>query len=104
MSLRVNLSDEETFKLFLDSFPRTANWPDVLDLIDELGVLFERSHVIREYDNKPFVRDFIDALHDYANANIELGLTCDSFTLSGSIQTEGLKELFDHIMTGMVDE
>lgn len=100
----MNLSDEETFKLFLDSFPRTANWPDVLDLIDELGVLFERSHVIREYDNKPFVRDFIDALHDYANANIELGLTCDSFTLSGSIQTEGLKELFDHIMTGMVDE
>ena len=104
ISLRVNLSEEETFNLFLDSFPRTANWPDALDLIDELGVLVERMRLIREYDNTPFFRAFIDALHDYAKANIEVGLTCESFTLSGSFQTEGLKELFDHIMTGMVDE
>jgi hypothetical protein len=104
ISMRLNLSEEETYKLFLDSFPRTANWPDAVDLIDELGILAERARMIREYDNKPFFREFIDALHDYAKANIELGLTCESFTLSGSFQTEGLKELFDHIMTGMVDE
>lgn len=103
ISARINLSDEETYKLFLDSFPRTVNWPDAIDLIDELGIFLERSELIQDYDNKPFIREFIDALHDYGKAIVEVGVTCDQFTVSVGAQTEGFKEIFDNIMAGMED-
>ena len=104
IDLKLALSNEETFEMFKPMIPGNLVNLDCVDLIDLIGSLVIEKSFIKHYDDTPFIREFIDALHDHAKANIEVGLTCDSFTLSGSFQTEGLKELFDHIMAGMVDE
>lgn len=78
--------------------------PDGADLVDEIGIMLSKSRLIDYYDNVPYIRQFIDALHDIGRADIEIGITNEYMSSSFSFFTEGFKELFDLIMQGMVDE
>lgn len=101
--IRVKLSEDETYKIAKEGLIKVP-LPDAADLVDEIGSWLSTSRIIEYYDNVPYIRQFIDALHDLAKADIEIGITTENVTFSLCFFTEGLKELFDLIMQGMADQ
>lgn len=101
-SMRLKLSENESYNMAKDMF-EGKTLPDAADLVDEFGTILSETRLIEYYDNVPYIREFIDALHDYCKCNMELGLATQHITFSLSFATEGCKELFDLIMQGMTD-
>ena len=101
--IRVKLSEDETYKIAKEGLANVP-LPDAADLVDEIGSWLSTSRIIEYYDNVPYIRQFIDALHDLAKADIEIGMTTENVTFSLCFFTEGFKELFDLIMQGMANQ
>jgi len=102
VAMKVKLSDNDTYSFVSKVLNRNKGaFPDGADIVDEIGMLLSNTRLIEYYDNVPYIREFVDALREHARASIEFGLTFDKATASISLQTEGIKELFDHIMAGM---
>lgn len=99
--LRVKLSADETYSLLKTNF-EGVELPDAVDLVDELGLMANELDWFKMYDEMPFVKDFVDALHDFAHCDIEMGYTSEQRTFSFSFHTKGIKEIFDLIMQGCV--
>lgn len=102
ISMRVKLTENETYEMMKNLFGDKP-LPDAADLVDELGMMISHLRLIEYYDNVPYIREFVDAIREYAKANIEFGVTYEKATASISFQTEGVKETFDLIMAGMTD-
>lgn len=88
-------------KMVHDVIGVTTPLPDAVDLIDELGLVVTKTGLIEHYDNIPFVRRLVDALHDLGKCSFEFGLTNEDINASFQFDTQGVKELFDLIMGGM---
>jgi hypothetical protein len=102
MRLKLNMCDaDEMLKGLLSSVGMRI--PDIIDLIDTIGHLMNNSPMLDSYDNMPFLARLIDTINDVGIANIEFGITGKLFTASCQIKTEGVKDVFDMIMTGMHD-
>jgi len=100
--MKVKLSDKDLFEIVKKIFERgILKLPDGADVIDEIGMFLSNSRLIEYYDNVPYIREFVEALHEHALADIEFGVTFDKASASISIKTEGVKELHDEIMAGM---
>lgn len=103
LQARVKMSPEETFSLFKTHFDG-IDMPDGADLVDEIGLMAAEAGWVKYYDNVPFIRHMIDSLHDLAVCDIEVGYTSEQRTCSLKFVTKGIKELFDLIMAGCVEE
>ena len=101
--MRIKLSEDETYKMAIEALGNTP-LPDAADLVDEIGTWLSNTRIIEYYDNVPYIRQFIDALHELAKADIEIGMTSEHITCSLNFFSEGFKELFDLIMQGMNDQ
>ena len=99
LHLKVKMSPEETYAQFKDLF-KDLDFPDTADLIDEIGHTASQFKFAHYYDNTPFVKDFIDAIHELAKCDIEFGYSSPQRTFGLNFQTEGIKELFDQVMLG----
>lgn len=105
LNMRVKLSNEDTYQLAVERLKaNNIDVPDAADLVDALGLfLTEETDLLQMYDNMPFVRDFLDALHDLAKTDIEAGYFSEKLLIQASFKTEGFKDLFDQLMEGMSD-
>lgn len=97
------MSEDDIMKMVHDVIGVSTPLPDAVDLIDEIGMGLSKTGMIEHYDNIPFVRRLIDALHDLGKCSFEFGITNEDVNLSLQIDTQGVKELFDLIMAGMED-
>ncbi len=100
LQMRLRMTDDETYHMVKEHFSNVA-LPDGIDLVDAIGKYLSDSRIIEYYDNVPYIREFIDALHEYAKADIEIGVHGEKFTCSIGGFTEGIKELFDLVLQGM---
>lgn len=102
LQMRMKLADELTYNLVKDLL-HDVPIPDGVDLVDAVGKSMSESNFIGQYDNVPFIREFIDALHDFGKADFEFGIHSEAFTFSFGGFTEGIKELFDLVIQGMTE-
>ena len=102
LQVRVKLSHEETYGLFQNSIGE-FDLPDAVDLIDEIGMAAHEYKWVRAYDNMPFVKEFVDALHELGQCDLEVGYTSPQRTFSANLHTQGIKELFDNVLKGFSD-
>lgn len=96
--IRLKLSPFETYGLFQSSIGE-MDLPDAADLIDEIGMMANHK-LIRYYDNIPFVRELVDAIHEQGHCDMELGYSSPQRTCLIEMHTQGIKEVFDAIMQG----
>lgn len=101
LNFRMRMSEDDIMKMVHDVIGVTTPLPDAVDLIDELGLMVTKTGLIEHYDNIPFVRRLVDALHDLGKCSFEFGLTNEDINASFQFDTQGVKELFDLIMGGM---
>ena len=99
--IRIKLSPQETYGLLHSSFGE-LDLPDAADLVDELGMMANEAKLVHYYDNTPFIKEFIDALHDYGQCSFEFGYSSTQRTFGINVYTQGIKELFDTLMQGFI--
>lgn len=103
LQARVKMSPEETYGLFKSHF-EGLDLPDGADLVDEIGIAASQGGLFHYYDNVPFVKHMIDSLHDIAECDVEIGYTSEQRTGAVNFHTKGIRELFDLIMAGCVEQ
>jgi len=103
MNFRMKMSEDDIMKMIHDVIGLSTPLPDAVDLVDELGMAVSKTGLIEHYDNIPFIRRLVDALHDMGRCSFEFGITNEDINLSFQFDTQGVKEVFDLIMAGMED-
>lgn len=105
IQMRIKMSPEQTYKILKEQvYGKDIFAADAIDLIDEIGLFLSESRFIDYYDNIPFIQEFINSVHAYAWSDIEIGISSPKFTISSSIQTSGIKNLFDLVIQGMQED
>lgn len=103
MRIKLKLGDAAAFLEGILENDR-IKFGDVYDLVDALGKFLEESEFIRWYDNVPWIHEFVTALHQFAFADLEIGLVHKNFSSSIRMETVGIQQLFDLSMMGMQND
>lgn len=101
LNFRMRMSEDDIMKMVHDVIGLTTPLPDAVDLVDEIGMMLSKTGMIEHYDNIPFVRRLVDALHDLGRCSFEFGMMNEDINFSLQFDTQGVKELFDLVMGGM---
>lgn len=101
---RMRLSPEKTFNMVMDFLnQKNPDVPDGADLVDEVGLALDGSGTLNAYYELPFFRNFVDSIKEYALCDVEVGFHSIPLNASMKFQTEGIKELWEHVLDGMVE-
>lgn len=103
LHLRIKFSSGEAEEILQSIMEDSGiRCPDAIDLIDFIGFAMSYGPFLDAYDNMPFVTALVDTLKEVGVAKVEFGLTHRLFTAGCQMKTEGVKEIFELTMNGMV--
>jgi EF-hand domain pair len=103
---KLKLSSDDTYELFMDFLNKNnPNIPDGADLVDFLGELYGESHFHDSVLGLPPLRTLWEAIKEHGKCVADAGYFIPGHcSIIASIKTEGIKELFELVEAGMVEE
>jgi hypothetical protein len=101
---KMKLSQAKTFNMVMEFLNQVnPDIPDGADLVDELGTFIDRIDGFNAYSGFPPFRNLVDTVKEHGLCEVEGGLVNPVLNLALKVQTEGIKELIDLVLGGMVD-
>lgn len=100
---KMKLSQEKTFNIVMEFLNKmNPDIPDGADLVDAVGDLCDQSGLLRAYsDEIPAFRSLVDCLSEEGLCQATVGLYHPSVSVEASVKTEGIKELFELVRSGV---